>query len=161
MATRWRPQTGQDINLAPLLDVIFCLLFFFILATSLRREQHALEVTLPRSDQSAARPRERDPMTVVIDEANRIVFEGKTLSAAQLEEALRTKPEAVRQAGVVIRSDGKADVQAFMDVSDACARAGLKSAMMQTTPRETGDGNNTDTSPATPPPTRRPRSTRK
>ena len=130
------------MNLTPLLDVIFCLLFFFILATSVKQERRALDVRIPESGQAAKKIEETPWLEVLITRENEIIFNGRTLNADELADALE---EAKRSAPaptpgrptdeILIRTDGKADVQTFVEVSDACARAGLKAALMETLPK--------------------------
>ncbi len=140
MQTRWREKTAEEINLAPLLDIIFCLLFFFILATSIKEERKVLEVELPYSAQESEVVNENKPLEISIGKDNKIMFEGKILSAAELSDALRIKKQRNTnkpdEQKVIIRSDSKAQVQTFVEVTDACAKAGWKVAMMETQPIE-------------------------
>jgi biopolymer transport protein ExbD len=139
MAPRWRADGGTEINLAPLLDVIFCLLFFFVLATSLRQQPQALEVQVPTTGQPPVPIEKQERLEVTITEDNRILFDGKLVSGAELAEALRTamgrSPQGRAPEEVFIRSDAQADVQTFVEVSDACAEAGIKAALMETLPK--------------------------
>ncbi|NQU42081.1 biopolymer transporter ExbD [bacterium] len=136
MESRWRPSFGGDINLAPLLDVIFCLLFFFILATSIRQQREAIEVALPRTEQSAQRIQPPDRLEVWITRENEILFEDRKVTPDELAVALEKARAQHREpdSQVIIRTDGRADVQTFVNVSDACARAGLEAALMETRP---------------------------
>ena len=146
MASRWRGEPGREINLTPLLDVIFCLLFFFVLATSLKQERRALDVEIPRTGQQARRIDQQEQLEVSITRENQVVFEGRPMTVAQLESALRA---AARRSGVglqapdtlIIRTDGQSHMQTFVAVSDACARAGLESALVEARPESGAERN--------------------
>jgi len=139
MASRWRANGGAEINLAPLLDVIFCLLFFFVLATSLRQRPQALEVQVPTTGQPPFSLEKQERLEVTITEDNRILFDGELVNGAELAQALRAAMDRLPQGRapeeVFIRSDGQADVQTFVEVTDACAEAGIKAALMETLPK--------------------------
>ncbi|MFP4380073.1 MAG: ExbD/TolR family protein [Candidatus Sumerlaeia bacterium] len=140
MASRWRSEGSSEINLAPLLDVIFSLLFFFVLATSLRQDRQAMEVALPESGESAALDESLQNIEIVITQDNEVLFQDKPVDVENLSALLQEERAAIIRSGAqfgqaIIRSDGKADVEVFVDVSDACARAGIPSAMMETLPR--------------------------
>lgn len=135
------------MNLTPLLDIIFCLLFFFIVATSIKQERHALDVTIPKSGQSTRKVLDQPRLEVLITKENEIVFQGEKMTGPQLAVALgkaRREMLAARPGGpnqkppvdeILIRTDGTAHIQTFVEVSDACAKAGLKAAIMETKPR--------------------------
>jgi len=139
MAPRWRADGGTEINLAPLLDVIFCLLFFFVLATSLRQQPQALEVEVPTSGQPSVPMEKQERLEVTITEDNRILFEGRPVNGAELAEGLQAamdrSPQGRAPEEVLIRSDGQADVQTFVEVTDACSAAGIKVGQMETKPK--------------------------
>jgi biopolymer transport protein ExbD len=127
------------MNLAPLLDVIFCLLFFFVLATSLRRDRQVMEVTLPESGQGARMEKEVETLEILISKENLVFFKDRETPLEELPDTLRSARDAILRGGgaietVLIRTDGQANVQTFVKVSDACAKAGLESALMETLP---------------------------
>ena len=137
MNSRWRSESGGEINLAPLLDVIFTLLFFFVVATSIREERRAVDVELPRTGQETASIADARALEVQVTEENAILFEGRPVSPGGLVEALREAPrEGV--AKVVIRSAGGADVQVLYDATDACEEAGFRDIAWEVQPRTTG-----------------------
>ena len=85
MNSRWRSESGGEINLAPLLDVIFTLLFFFVVATSIREERRVVDVELPRTGRETARVTDAKALEVQVTEQNRIVFGGLTYEILYVE----------------------------------------------------------------------------
>ncbi|HUT25001.1 MAG TPA: biopolymer transporter ExbD [Sumerlaeia bacterium] len=144
MQSRWRTREGAEISLAPLLDVIFCLLFFFVVATSLRQEREVLKVSLPRTSQGTRQAEESPPLTVTITRENKILLHEKEITGAALSAELKEycKENPAQGSRVLIQADGEANVQTLLEVSDACSEAGIKKAVMPTrpkTPEEEGD----------------------
>ena len=134
MASRWRKESGDEINLAPLLDVIFTLLFFFIVATSLRQERQALDVQLPETNQQTESVDQDKTIEIFVARDNTIVYRDEERTAEDLITALKND-KLGRETLVVIRSDGDANLQTNVDVMDACAKAGLTSVLLEAQPR--------------------------
>ncbi len=136
MQSRWRNERTHEINFAPLLDVIFCLLFFFVVATSLRQEREVLNISLAQTRQETTRIQQPRMLEVVITRENKIIFRGEETTgkrlAVELKKARAADPAHAGQ--VLIRIDGKADFQTVVEVCDACAEAGMKAVPMQMQP---------------------------
>jgi biopolymer transport protein ExbD len=130
--------------MAPILDVILSLLFFFVVATSIRQEREVLQVSLPRTSQGTRQADESPPLTVIITRENKILLQGKEMTGAALSAELKEycKKNPAQGSRVLIQTDGEANVQTLLEVSDACSEAGMKKAVMETrpkTPKEEGD----------------------
>ncbi len=140
--SRWRTSQNQGINLAPLLDVIFSLLFFFILATSIQRAPQGVDVEIPKGGIEANPVKSSEPIKIIITADNTIRFENKEMTGDQLATALQKAAQRIADTGetrpdrAFIRSHARADMQTFVNVRDACAKAGLKSAVMEVNPDE-------------------------
>jgi len=131
--SRWAQDEG--INLTPLLDVIFNLIFFFAVATTLRQDA-ALNINLPQSSESEQVASEKRALVVSFSQDGQFAVDGAPVSLEELEQTLaRLKSPDV--AGVVIRGDGAGDYQSFIHVLTACQKAGLATGQLdvQNAPR--------------------------
>ncbi len=125
----------DSINLTPLLDVIFNLIFFFILATTIREAKSFLEVQLPSSSEAAAREAETATLIITVTDTNRIYLNEREVTPKDLEALLKEQDVAnVRE--IIIRGDAKAYNQMIVDVLDACARAGHYAVSIEVKGRE-------------------------
>jgi len=115
---------GEDtINLTPLLDVIFNLIFFFLLATTLKQTRAFLEVRLPHATRSQVAEAPKKTLVITLTGEDRIFVETRELTLEELERELReTAPGDVDR--MILRGDAMAHHQAVVRVLDACARAG-------------------------------------
>jgi len=113
----------EGINLTPLLDVIFNLLFFFILATTLKEQEYFMPVELPRSQESEVAESPSKALIITVTRDEELMFGGEVVSGDELVERLKKSAEGDGQT-VVIRADGGAETQATVTALDACARAG-------------------------------------
>lgn len=132
-----------EIGLIALIDCIFFLLMFFMVATSFKhKEEHRKErqmpITLPRSsaslDMAQAAP---DALVIRVDRAGNVsIGEGTDEAGALSVEALheRLRDEAARNPGRPVRIDGDANVayQAIVRVLDLCQFEGLTNIAMHT-----------------------------
>ena len=82
-----------DINMTPLIDVMLVLLVIFIITAPLFT--HAIRLDLPRAA-SAPAPRTPNTITLSIDDAGRLYWDGQALSLdavrARLAQAGKTAP---------------------------------------------------------------------
>jgi len=119
-----------EINLSPMIDCIFILLIFFIVATVFVEEQ-GLQVAKP---DAAATPSNEELENVVlqITAENEILFQGKAISLADVANRVKVN---VRddETPVVLRSHEKADHGLFVAVWDAARRGGAEKLSFTTT----------------------------
>ena len=111
-----------EINITPMLDVVFILLIFFIVTTSFVKEM-GVDLSRPSNEP----PKDVDIAEVIaikIDSTGRITVNGRPTDVqavrANIESALATKPEA----SVVVASDREADVGLLVRVVDQARAAG-------------------------------------
>ncbi len=116
-----------SLSLTPLIDVVFLLLVFFLVATRFAQEDRELEVQLPSA--SEARPLTEEPqeLFVNIDRDGNYFVSGQRLAAEEVEVALRqaVADNPVNQS-VVIRADKRVPFDFVVTVMDLCNRAGVR-----------------------------------
>ncbi|MGM0702159.1 MAG: ExbD/TolR family protein [Pseudomonadota bacterium] len=113
-----RRRDPVEVNLTPLIDVVFLLLIFFMVSTTFETRQ-ALELTLPESETGAAL--ETVPVTLVVTAEGDYRLGEKTLSADALAGAMGELAAQAREHGLVLEADARA---AHADVVRALDRAG-------------------------------------
>jgi biopolymer transport protein ExbD len=119
-------QERLEINLTPLIDVVFLLLIFFMVSTTF--EQHAqLSIELPEASKEAT-DAEENAITVGIDAKGRYYIEDRPLVNRQFATLKRALLEATRDREsppIVIRADAQTPHQAVVTVLDAARSLGL------------------------------------
>ena len=120
------------MNLAPMIDVVFLLLIFFMVATTFVDQEKELSVDLPlaQSGEEAEPQPEEIVLNLLADGS--IVMNGATLSPdelrAQLERLARGNPETP----VTIRGDKKVFHEHVVALMDSCRLAGLQNLGLMT-----------------------------
>ena len=122
--SRFRRKTsrGAEINMAPLIDMTFILLIFFIVTTSFVRES-GIEVNRPEAE--TAIPDERTGLVISVTSEGRVVMEGQDLDIRSLRPALELFAAASPETGVVIAADRDSRTGAVIRILDSCRLAGI------------------------------------
>lgn len=122
------PREPVDINLAPLIDVVFILLLFFVVTTTFTRETQ-LKVDLPEAvSGEAVNAEAKTTLEILIGVDGSFALNGKSLSKNDLTtlmEALRVESGGDKTLPVVLSADGKAPHQAVVIAMDAAAKLGF------------------------------------
>jgi len=137
-----RINLGEDeqpeIGLIALIDCIFFLLMFFMVATSFSKQvgekpQKELPVTLPSAQMSLDRVGAgAPPLTIGVDKRGKLYLDGNKVSVQDLHDRLRQ--EAAGNPGRPIRIDGDemARYQDIVHVLDLCQFEGFTKISMHT-----------------------------
>jgi len=123
----------STLSLTPLIDVVFLLLIFFLVATRFAQEDREIDVPLP--DASEAMPLTIAPkeLFINIDQDGKFLVNGQTLDADELEQVLvRAVTNNPVNQSVIIRSHKRAAVEYTVTAIDLCKRAGIHDYMMNT-----------------------------
>jgi len=114
---------GTDINISPLIDLVFLLLIFFIVTTSFVKETG---VDVQRPVASTAVSKEKSTILIGVTAEGRIFFDRKEIDIrsvrAHVERSLAENPET----GVVIVADKKSHTGTLIKVLDQCRLARAK-----------------------------------
>jgi biopolymer transport protein ExbD len=121
-----------DINLTPLIDVVFLLLIFFMVSTTFKDEAR-LRVQLPQAQGEEAPAQEPEQIRILIDQSgNFFVDDGAVVDRNPLtlvwalNGALSERPVESRDLPVLIQADANTPHQAVMTAMDAAAEVGLR-----------------------------------
>ncbi len=126
------PLRHSHIEIAPLVDVIFLLLLFFILSYNLIDES-AVDVVLP--DSTNTQPESEKIAIVSIGRDGSLYFNAVETTLDEIPSHLESiRPEG--RANVSIRSDREVALQKIMEVADALRKGGCTSFSIITRQRE-------------------------
>jgi biopolymer transport protein ExbD len=123
MKLRRKHKEETDLHVGPLNDILFILLFFFLLASTFAG-LNAVKVNLPKgkSDTKVAQR-----FVVTLDSANNMSFNTKKIKADSLEQELRFnyfKDTTVKD--IVFNGDIKTNYGAFVNVLVLAKKMGFK-----------------------------------
>lgn len=126
MNLRPRSRDVFEINVIPLIDVMFMLVIFFVVSTTFEKYSK-IDINLPKA--SEERPEtEIEKIDVAIDARGTVYVGGQALVNTQLmtiREALRDAAHDLKEPTVIISADADATHQAVVRVMDAARQIGL------------------------------------
>jgi biopolymer transport protein ExbD len=120
---RSRRSRGVDINMAPLIDMIFILLIFFLVTTSFVKES-GVEVRRPVAQ--TAETKEKANMIIGIDEQGHVHIEGKRIDVRSVRSRMEQYLMQTPKGSVVIAADERSRTDTLIQVLDACRLAGVQ-----------------------------------
>ncbi len=130
-----RARVHSHLDIAPLIDIVFLLLVFFML-TSTFLVPEAIELELPES--RSAQAVEDVTFTVALDQGGEVYLNGEAVGLDGLEAALKPLLEKDPGSPVILKSDARSAVQQLLEVMDAIrAAGGTNIALATLQPRET------------------------
>jgi biopolymer transport protein ExbD len=124
---RPRRRHSQDVNLTPLIDVVFLLLIFFMVSTTFEK-QTRIEVELPTAETVAEQPEEPEKLEILIDRTGRFYLNERELlntEPATLKSAVHRVADGRADLPVMIKADGAAPYQAVITAMDVLSQLGL------------------------------------
>jgi biopolymer transport protein ExbD len=126
MKLRSRRREDVELNITPLIDVVFLLLIFFMVSTTFEK-QSQMKITLPEASEEVTDVIP-DSVTVEIDTKGRVFVNKQSLVNSQpitIREAIRDATHDMEAPMVIIRADADATHQSVVKVMDAARQLGL------------------------------------
>lgn len=126
MNLRLNRKEEPDLNLTPLIDVVFLLLIFFMVSTTFDREAE-LKIQLP---EAAGEEREQpsDPVEITIDAEGRYFVNRQEVLNTKLETLKQAIAKSVadrRDPPLIISADARTPHQAVIRAMDATRQLGI------------------------------------
>ena len=96
-------ETGDSINILPMIDIIFAILSFFIISSLYLTRIDSIQVNLPKS--STAVREQNKPQIITVDSNERIYFNSNEISLKNIYAIIRTNIENLEEPIVILRAD--------------------------------------------------------
>ena len=119
----------QDINVSPLIDIVFILLIFFIVTTVFVKET-GIEVERPRAVESADLVQEA--IFLAVTEDGQVVYAGADIGVHGVRGVLGQLLQRNPNLPVIIQADRSASVDQYVQVHDAVLAAGALQVQLAT-----------------------------
>lgn len=129
-----RVLTAQaEIQMTPLIDMVFILLIFFVVTTSFVSET-GLDIQRPQSNSSQTLPREN--VRVAISADGRISVDGQRVGLLSIRPFLEKKLRIQAGLAVVLVADKTVSVDRVVRVMDEIRAAGISEVALATAARQ-------------------------
>jgi biopolymer transport protein ExbD len=112
-----------EVDMTPMLDIVFIMLIFFIVTTSFIKED-GIEILRPNDNQSEAPPNPTSPILIRISDSGDISLGGRLIDVAAVQANVETERSKKPKAAVIVSVAEKAKTGILVSVVDQAKKAG-------------------------------------
>jgi len=130
-----------QLNLTPMIDVVFLLIIFFMVGARFTEEaeHQQFDVELPTASPVQTMSRQPDPLVIAVSRTGTVQIQSREVSLEALLSELRAAKAAFADQAVLIRGDGNGSYQSVVDVMNVCHQAEIKKFSLAFQPVEVKD----------------------
>lgn len=123
----------EALNMTPLIDVVFILLIFFLVAAQFTQESNELAVKLPSARSAVPMTVKPQVMTISVRESGELFVDGVQMDIEQVTSAIQQAviSNPISQT-VMIRGDRRVSFQHVVSIMDLCNRLKVPSYKIAT-----------------------------
>lgn len=132
MKLRGRNQIRPEFNMSSMTDVVFLLLIFFMIASTLAKQLNTIEVKLPQAD---GKTENRSTVAVTITNANQYFIDSEKVTKRRLENQLISILSSMETPSIVLRTEKKVAIDEVVYVMNIANRNGIKVVLAVETPQ--------------------------
>lgn len=120
------PEQPDAIQLAPLIDIVFLILIFFMVTSVYGALESEVDITLPTADSAIHTERNRGEIFINLRQDGAIVVNNQEHTLPELQELLDRVAELFPGGAVIIRGDQSAMLGRAIEVLDCCRKADIQ-----------------------------------
>ena len=113
------------LNLTSMIDVLFLLIIFFMVATKFDEMERNIEVAVPQVAAAGEDLPPPQPLIVTVTADGRLDLDGKAVTETELSSRLAAARTPLTEPTVVIHGDAKCAFQHVAAALGACRQAGI------------------------------------
>jgi len=121
---RGAEEDSSEIDLTPMLDVVFIMLIFFIVTASFVKEI-GINVNIPESQDQPPPEDAPENILVTVTGSNEIWMEQRRVDIRAVRANIARLHAEFPKASVIIRADGKSEAATYVAIADAAREANI------------------------------------
>ena len=127
-------EAGPMVELTPVIDIVFLLLIFFLVATTFTQEEREMQIALPEAESGQPISLALREIIINVDESGTAIVGGRSVSLEDLRGIVTDAVEANPKQKVSVRADRGAAYGAVARVLDVCKASGINEPFLDTEP---------------------------
>lgn len=127
---------SEPIPMAPLIDIVFLTLVFFMVSSVYATLESEIDITLPTASSAELDERLQGEIFINLKETGEIILNDKILSVQELQDILFKVAEHFPGGSVIIRGDKDAQLGNAIGILDACRNADIQRVSFAALPPE-------------------------
>ena len=125
-------ESPASIELAPMIDMVFLLLIFFLVATTFHQEEREIQIALPAAQAAGPISSALREIIVNVDEQGGVIVGGREISLDDLSQMVREAVELNPERKVTVRGDRRTVYDNVVNVLDVCKLSGVREPFLDT-----------------------------
>jgi biopolymer transport protein ExbD len=121
-----------SLELTPLIDMVFLLLIFFLVATTFHQEEREIQIALPAAASAGPISTMLREVIVNVDEQGQILVGGRRMSVEDLRTLITEAVEVNPEQKVTVRGDRRTAYDNVVKVLDVCKGSGVQEPYLDT-----------------------------
>ena len=125
-------ETPGSLELTPMIDMVFLLLIFFLVATTFHQEEREMQIVLPVAEAAGPISTMLHEVIVNVDEQGQIIVGGRRMDVEYLRTLIREAVEVNPEQKVTVRGDRRTAYDNVATVLDVCKGSGIQEPYLDT-----------------------------
>lgn len=125
-----RTDNPTDVDVSPLIDMVFILLIFFMVTTTFVKD---MKLDINRPSASSASQAESKIVRVYIDNTGEVYIDNQPVKVWAIQSKVRDLLRTATEKNVLVITDDNIPVNKLIDVVDECRMSGAKDVAVSTT----------------------------
>ncbi len=131
MKLKGRNQIRPEFNMSSMTDVVFLLLIFFMIASTLAKQLNTIDVKLPQAE---GKTENRNTVAVTITNSNQFYLNAARVNKRNLEKKLIDVLKTMKTRSIVLRTEKKVAIEQVVYVMNLANKNGVKVVLAVDTP---------------------------
>lgn len=123
-----------SIELTPIIDMVFLLLIFFLVATTFQQAEREMQIVLPETEHGGPISLALRDLVINVAADGSVVVGGRAVDLPTLDRIVQDALQVSSDQKVTVRGDASASYEAIVRVLDVCKGAGVQEPFLDTVP---------------------------
>jgi biopolymer transport protein ExbD len=116
---------APGFQIAPMVDIVFLLLIFFLVTWNFSRSETELDVKVPKAREGKETRRAVGEVIINVKTNGAVVMNRRQMNATELQDTLQKIASLYPDQAVILRGDENTDYRHVVEVLDICRRANI------------------------------------
>ncbi len=126
-------ETTASIELTPIIDMVFLLLIFFLVASSFQESEREMQIALPTAMASGPISTSMRELIINVEADGQVIVNGARIQPEDLGSIIANALEVNPDQKVSVRGDRRTSYESVVRVLDICKGAGITEPFLDTT----------------------------
>jgi biopolymer transport protein ExbD len=116
---------APGFQIAPMVDIVFLLLIFFLVTWNFSRSETELDVKVPKAREGKETRRAVGEVILNVKSNGTVVMNRRQMNGTELQDTLQKIASLYPDQAVILRGDESTDYRHVVEVLDTCRRANI------------------------------------